>query len=116
MAVEQVKLVLIGVGNIGRRFLELLARKEDTLRARYGLELVLVGVADTSGAALAVEGTSSSSSAEFTLSAVEVLRTGSVEPSETFAQQRSYKASKGGKENGCWNQNAGRENLLVPSS
>jgi len=55
MAVEQVKLVLIGVGNIGRRFLELLARKEDILRTRYGLELVLVGAGDTSGAALAVE-------------------------------------------------------------
>jgi len=56
MAIEQVRLVLIGVGNIGRRFLEILARKEDALRARYGLELVLVGVADSSGAALAVEG------------------------------------------------------------
>jgi homoserine dehydrogenase len=56
MAVEQVKLVLIGVGHIGQRFLEILARKQDILRARYGLEVVLVGVADTSGAALAVEG------------------------------------------------------------
>jgi homoserine dehydrogenase len=56
MAVEQVKLVLIGVGNIGQRFLEILARKRDTLRARYGLELVLVGAADTSGAALAIKG------------------------------------------------------------
>ena len=56
MAIEQVKLVLIGVGNIGRRFLEILARKGDTLSARYGLELVLVGVADSSGAALAADG------------------------------------------------------------
>jgi len=56
MAIKQVKLVLIGVGNIGRRFLEILACKRDALRARYGLELVLVGVADTSGAALAAEG------------------------------------------------------------
>ncbi len=56
MAIEQVKLVLIGVGNIGRRFLEILARKGDTLRARYDLELLLVGVADTSGAALAADG------------------------------------------------------------
>jgi homoserine dehydrogenase len=53
---EQVKLVLIGVGNIGRRFLEILVRKEDALRARYGLGLVLVGAADTSGAALSAEG------------------------------------------------------------
>jgi len=56
MAIKQVKLVLIGVGNIGRRFLEILARKGDTLRTRYGLELILVGVADSSGAALAAEG------------------------------------------------------------
>jgi homoserine dehydrogenase len=55
MAVEQVRLVLVGVGNVGRRFLEILVRKEDALRTRYGLELVLVGVADSSGAALAVE-------------------------------------------------------------
>ena len=55
MAIKQVKLVLIGVGNIGRRFLEILARKGEILRARYGLELVLVGVADSSGAALAIE-------------------------------------------------------------
>ncbi len=56
MAIEQVKLVLIGVGNIGRRFLEILARKEDVLYTRYGLELVLVGLADSSGAALAADG------------------------------------------------------------
>jgi len=56
MAVQQVKLVLIGVGNIGRRFLEILVCKKDILDTRYGLELVLVGMADTSGAALAGEG------------------------------------------------------------
>ena len=56
MVAQQVKLVLIGVGNIGRRFLDILARKGEALHARHGLELVLVGVADTSGAALAGEG------------------------------------------------------------
>jgi len=56
MTIGQVKLVLIGVGNIGRRFLEILACKQETLRARYGLELLLVGVADTSGVALAADG------------------------------------------------------------
>ncbi len=56
MAVQQVKLVLIGVGNIGRRFLDILARKGDNLRTRYGLELILVGAADSSGAALADDG------------------------------------------------------------
>jgi homoserine dehydrogenase len=48
---RQVRLLLMGVGNVGRRFLELLVRKRDTLRGRLGLELVLTGVADTSGMA-----------------------------------------------------------------
>jgi homoserine dehydrogenase len=46
-----VRFLLIGVGNVGRRFLELLVRKRDTLRDRLGLELILTGVADTSGMA-----------------------------------------------------------------
>jgi homoserine dehydrogenase len=48
---QKVRLLLMGVGNVGRRFLELLVRKRDTLRDRLGLELILVGVADTSGVA-----------------------------------------------------------------
>jgi homoserine dehydrogenase len=48
---QQVHLLLMGVGNVGRRFLELLVRKQDTLRDRLGLELILTGVADTSGVA-----------------------------------------------------------------
>jgi homoserine dehydrogenase len=50
------RLLLIGVGNVGRRFLELLVRKRDTLRDRLGLELILVGVADTSGVAVCSTG------------------------------------------------------------
>jgi len=46
-----VRLLLTGVGNVGRRFLELLVCKRDTLRDRLGLELILTGVADTSGVA-----------------------------------------------------------------
>jgi len=49
--VRRVRLLLAGVGNVGRHFLELMARKEETLRS-LGLTLVLVGVADRSGAAL----------------------------------------------------------------
>lgn len=45
-----VKLALIGLGNIGRRFLELLERKQELLSTRFGLELSVVGVADSSGA------------------------------------------------------------------
>ncbi len=48
---QRVRLLLIGVGNVGRRFLELLVRKQDPLRDRLGLELILTGVADTSGVA-----------------------------------------------------------------
>jgi homoserine dehydrogenase len=53
---QQVRLLLVGAGNVGRRFLELLVRKEATLRDRLGLELVVVGVADTSGAAICEAG------------------------------------------------------------
>jgi homoserine dehydrogenase len=49
-------LLLIGVGNVGRRFLELLVRKRDTLCDRLGLELILTGVADTSGVAICPTG------------------------------------------------------------
>jgi homoserine dehydrogenase len=49
---EQVRLLLVGVGNVGRRFLELLVRKDDTLRNRLGLDLVVVGSVDTGGAAV----------------------------------------------------------------
>lgn len=54
--IRQVRLLLIGVGNVGRRFLELLVRKRDTLRDRLGLELILTGVADTSGVAICSAG------------------------------------------------------------
>ena len=44
--------LLVGAGNVGRRFLEVLVRKGDTLRGDLGLDLVLVGIADTSGVAI----------------------------------------------------------------
>lgn len=47
---------LIGVGNIGRRFLEILLEKQETLRSRYGLQLVLVTAVDSGGAALSEAG------------------------------------------------------------
>jgi homoserine dehydrogenase len=53
---QQVRVLLMGVGNVGRRFLELLVRKESTLHDRLGLELIVVGVADTSGAAICPAG------------------------------------------------------------
>jgi homoserine dehydrogenase len=45
----------MGAGNVGRRFLELISRKQDTLR-RLGLELTVAGVADTSGLAVCPDG------------------------------------------------------------
>jgi len=46
------RLLLVGAGNVGRRFLELMVQKEGLLRERFGLALLLVGVADRSGAAV----------------------------------------------------------------
>jgi homoserine dehydrogenase len=46
-----VSLVLVGLGNLGRRFCELLMEKDAWLRQRYGLVLRLVGAADSRGAA-----------------------------------------------------------------
>jgi homoserine dehydrogenase len=56
IAAQKVRVLLIGVGNVGRRFLELLVRKRDTLCDRLGLELMLTGVADTSGVAICPTG------------------------------------------------------------
>ena len=53
---SRIRFLLLGVGNVGRRFLELVERKEQRLRALLGAELSLVGVADSGGAALCPEG------------------------------------------------------------
>jgi homoserine dehydrogenase len=52
---REVRFLLIGAGNVGRRFLELVVRKEEVLRQRLGLKLVLAGVADRSGVAASPE-------------------------------------------------------------
>ena len=48
---KTVRLVLIGLGNLGRRFCRVLDEKRDHLRQRYDLDLMLVGAADSRGAA-----------------------------------------------------------------
>ena len=53
---QRVRFLLIGAGNVGRRFLGLIESKGSTLRERLGLELVLVGVADSSGMAVNPDG------------------------------------------------------------
>jgi len=50
------RLVVIGVGNVGRRFLNLLVTQHDLLLERFGLEPLVVGVADSGGAAYAPAG------------------------------------------------------------
>jgi homoserine dehydrogenase len=54
--VVTLRFVLTGLGNIGRTFLEVLLARTQVLRARHGLELRAVGVADASGAALDPDG------------------------------------------------------------
>ena len=51
MDVHTVDIVLVGVGNLGRRFTRLLADKAARLESRYGLTFRLVGVADSRGVA-----------------------------------------------------------------
>jgi homoserine dehydrogenase len=48
---QNVRIVLVGLGNLGRRFCEVVADKDLELRERYGLALTLVGAADSRGAA-----------------------------------------------------------------
>ncbi len=51
MDVHTVDVVLVGVGNLGRRFTQLLVDKAAHLKSCYGLEFRLVGVADSRGVA-----------------------------------------------------------------
>jgi homoserine dehydrogenase len=48
---QTVRFLLIGLGNLGRRFCEILPQKDALLRRHYGLDLRLVGAADSQGAA-----------------------------------------------------------------
>jgi homoserine dehydrogenase len=50
--IQPVRLILVGLGNVGRAFLELMVSKADLLRNQYGLELILTGAADSSGAVM----------------------------------------------------------------
>ncbi|MFC2108120.1 homoserine dehydrogenase [Candidatus Bipolaricaulota bacterium] len=55
-SVRTVRVLLVGVGNLGRRFAQLIADKREELLQRYGLDVRLVGVADFRGAAIAPDG------------------------------------------------------------
>lgn len=53
---KTIRLLLIGLGNLGWRFCDLLAQKGPEVESRYGLHLVLVGVADSRGTAYNPDG------------------------------------------------------------
>ncbi len=46
---RQVRVALIGLGNVGKAFLQLMIEKETLLQEQYGLSLVLTAAADSSG-------------------------------------------------------------------
>ncbi len=46
-----IRCILVGLGNLGRRFCEIVVQKENLLRSRYGLDLRLVAAADSRGGA-----------------------------------------------------------------
>jgi len=53
---RSVRLALVGLGNVGQAFLDLMVAKADLLADRYDLTLVLTGVADSSAAAVNPKG------------------------------------------------------------
>ena len=46
----------VGLGNVGRNFLELIPSQADLLASRYDIELLVVAAADSGGAAVAQAG------------------------------------------------------------
>jgi homoserine dehydrogenase len=50
--VKNVRIVLCGLGNVGKAFLELLAKRTADIEARYGLRLSLAAAVDIGGAAV----------------------------------------------------------------
>lgn len=53
---QTIRLALVGLGNVGRHFAELLRDREGLLRARHGLELRMVGASDRGGSAVDPDG------------------------------------------------------------
>lgn len=49
----KIKIAVIGLGNVGRRLLELMGRKRVLMQRRFDLEFMIVAAADSSGALLA---------------------------------------------------------------
>lgn len=53
---DEIRMIVAGLGNIGRRFLAVVESKREDLQARYGIRLRLVGAADSKGAAVGADG------------------------------------------------------------
>ncbi len=53
---QTVRLVLAGLGNVGRNFLRLMDSQRDVLRDVHSLDLMLVGAADSTGAIVDADG------------------------------------------------------------
>ena len=53
---RQVKLALVGLGNVGRRLLTLLVERDEILREKYGLTFTVHCVVDSSGVAISEAG------------------------------------------------------------
>lgn len=51
MSITTHRIILTGLGNVGRSFLEIMSTQGELLRERYGIALALVGAADSGGAA-----------------------------------------------------------------
>lgn len=56
--IRRIPILVLGVGNVGRAFLEQVTHTREHLAARYGVALVPVALADSSGAVFAAEGLS----------------------------------------------------------
>src|SRR5262245_14830146 len=52
MSVTTHRVILVGLGNVGRSFLEILLAQAELLRDRYGVAFIVVGAADSGGAAI----------------------------------------------------------------
>lgn len=53
---QEIRYVLIGLGNIGRNLLDILVHRQTQIERDYGIRFKLVGAADSGGAAIAPEG------------------------------------------------------------
>ncbi len=83
---QEIRIALIGLGNVGRSFLKIIESKQDRLRQQYGLSLRLVCVADSSGVAVDPAGFDPGATRLAKESGVSVRRMGGYRPSVTPAE------------------------------